>query len=401
MANLITYHLRPRHGEPQHNLVYDNAVVRPSRTKKVLVAMSGGVDSSVTAALLQKQGYEVVGCFMRLGSNASGDLDEGHDNHDAARCSNPAAPQHRGSQLRHQGCCSLNDAADARLVAAQLDIPLYVLNFTKDFDKVIDYFVKEYNAGRTPNPCIRCNDWLKFGKLASYADSIDADFIATGHYARVDPSAGTGRPARLLCGIDARKDQSYFLFSIPRQRLEQMILPIGEMTKPQVRRLAESLRLPVFDKPDSQEICFVPDNDYAKLIERRTPRPRQLWPYFGPIGSGRRTTRRPTAIHHWPTAWCSDITGVSGLCDRQESPNQHDHCRCQETPSGDRVDGGSMQLAHRSTIIRTNPVSGENSPQQPDDPGHSPSPQREQTASAVQRPATGGHPRTGGRVLPR
>ena len=172
------------------------------RPQKVLVAMSGGVDSSVTAALVKKQGYEVVGCFMRLGSDDS--IEAAH------KACNP-----RKVRAGHQGCCSLNDASDARLVAARLGIPLYVLNFKKDFDRIIDYFVDEYNTGRTPNPCIRCNDWLKFGKLAEYAQSIDADFVATGHYARVDRSRGT---VRLLRGRDERKDQSYFLFGTSRQR---------------------------------------------------------------------------------------------------------------------------------------------------------------------------------------
>ncbi len=225
--------------------------------------MSGGVDSSVAAALLQQQGYEVIGCFMRLGS-------EDRLEQEAPLACDPNPPK-----ANRQGCCSLNDASDARLVAAMLEIPFYVLNFKNDFGRIIDYFVDEYNAGRTPNPCVRCNDWLKFGKLAAYAESIDADFIATGHYARIDrppsPHPNQGRPVRLLQGRDTHKDQSYFLFGTPRHRLQKMLLPIGEMEKPQVRQIAQRLGLPVFDKPDSQEICFVPDNDYAALIQRRTP----------------------------------------------------------------------------------------------------------------------------------
>lgn len=224
--------------------------------QKVLVAMSGGVDSSVTAALLQQEGYEVVGCFMRLGS--SDHVETG----DEAVCATQTA------KPGHQGCCSLNDASDARLVAAMLDIPFYVLNFRRDFDRVINYFVDEYNAGRTPNPCVRCNDWLKFDKLVAYAQSIDADYIATGHYARIEQSSAG---PRLLQGDDRHKDQSYFLFGVQRSRLKQMLLPVGEMKKSQVRRLAEQFGLPVSDKPDSQEICFVPDNNYANLIRQRTP----------------------------------------------------------------------------------------------------------------------------------
>ncbi|QQE10539.1 tRNA 2-thiouridine(34) synthase MnmA [Planctomycetota bacterium] len=230
--------------------------------KKVLVAMSGGVDSSVVAALLKSEGYEVVGCFMRLGSDDSAEAADGYDNLTNASC------DPKKIKLGHQGCCSLNDASDARLVAAMLDIPFYVLNFKQDFGRVIDYFVTEYNAGRTPNPCVRCNDWLKFGKLHAYAKSIDADYIASGHYARVDRS---GPNPRLLRGLDHNKDQSYVLFGSGREQLSQMLLPIGELEKPAVRQIADDYNLPVFNKPDSQEICFVPDNDYANLVKRRTP----------------------------------------------------------------------------------------------------------------------------------
>lgn len=227
---------------------------------KVLVAMSGGVDSSVTAALLKQQGYEVVGCFMRLGS--PGESLES----DADACSTPAS---KGAKVGHQGCCSINDAKDAQLVAAMLDIPFYVLNFKRDFGRVMDYFVGEYNAGRTPNPCVRCNDWLKFGKLDDYARSIDAAFVATGHYARIENSS-SGEPM-LLRGVDRDKDQSYVLFGQSRDRLRRMMLPIGGYRKTEIRKLAQELGLPVFDKPDSQEICFVPDMDYARLVRQRTP----------------------------------------------------------------------------------------------------------------------------------
>ena len=234
--------------------------------KKVLVAMSGGVDSCVAAVLLLEQGYEVVGCFMRLGSDDSVERDD--------VCIEPGPV---AGEAHHQGCCSVNDADDARLVAAILDIPLYVMNFKRDFGRIIEYFVDEYNNGRTPNPCVRCNSWLKFGKLAAYARSIDADHIATGHYARLGGN-GDGRP-RLLRGRDLNKDQSYVLFDTPRDMLDRMLLPVGEYDKPQIRRIAENWSLPVFDKPDSQEICFVPDNDYFGLVQRRTPQ--QVMP--GPI----------------------------------------------------------------------------------------------------------------------
>lgn len=239
-----------------------------SRKGKVLVAMSGGVDSSVAAALLQRAGYEVVGCFMRLGS--PGEAIDELVPYEQAACPTPAkGGSGRTIRIGHQGCCSINDAADARAVAALLDVPFYVCNFKKDFGRIVDYFAGEYAAGRTPNPCVRCNDWLKFGKLHEYAQQIGADFVASGHYAQI------GRDSRgnatLLRGVDADKDQSYVLFGAPRERLNSMMLPIGGMEKPRVREVARELGLPVFDKPDSQEICFVPDNDYAGMLERRDP----------------------------------------------------------------------------------------------------------------------------------
>jgi tRNA-uridine 2-sulfurtransferase len=239
---------------------------------KVLVAMSGGVDSSVAAALLLRQGYDVVGCFMRLGSPGE-TFDELEPFDSAGVACDP-----KNIRIGKQGCCSINDAADARAVAAQLDIPFYVCNFKKDFGRIIDYFVGEYNAGRTPNPCVRCNDWLKFGKLHDYARQIDAQYVASGHYARVGRSDDTapGRAGHdpnwaLKRGVDHDKDQSYVLFGAPRERLAEMLLPIGGYRKDQVRAIARELGLPVFNKPDSQEICFVPDNDYAGLVKRRSP----------------------------------------------------------------------------------------------------------------------------------
>ncbi len=259
---------------------------------KVLVAMSGGVDSSVAAAMLVRDGHEVVGCFMRLGSpgetldDVSGVADGDASSQscataDGASCgaSRPAAPARTTSapkaKIGHQGCCSILDAADARLVAAHLGIPFYVCNFKRDFGRIIDYFVDEYAAGRTPNPCVRCNDWLKFGKLHEYARQIGAEFVASGHYARVERVHADGAEAAgawtLRRGIDHDKDQSYVLFGVPREQLASMLLPIGGMRKSQVRELAKAWGLPVFDKPDSQEICFVPDNDYAGLVERLRP----------------------------------------------------------------------------------------------------------------------------------
>jgi tRNA-specific 2-thiouridylase len=229
----------------------------PGSGKKVVVAMSGGVDSSVAAALLLREGYDVIGVFMRLGSP------KGVEQHkEASSCSTTGKNK--------QGCCSVLDADDARRVAGILGVPFYVLNFQEDFGRVIDYFVAEYNRGRTPNPCVRCNDWLKFGKLAQYAKAVGADYVASGHYARTDVDLQTGR-GRLLRGIDLAKDQSYVLFGMNQQTLDHTLLPIGGYEKHEVRAIAEEMKLPVFNKPDSQEICFVPNQDYAGLVRRRSP----------------------------------------------------------------------------------------------------------------------------------
>ena len=227
--------------------------------KKVVVAMSGGVDSSVAAALLKRDGYDVLGAFLRLGSP---DGVEAKEDGCEVDLSKPVS--------RKQGCCSVNDAADARSVSALLDVPFYVLNFRDDFDRIINYFVDEYNAGRTPNPCVRCNDWLKFGRLAKYAEAAGAGYVASGHYARtgIDPVSGE---RALMRGVDHSKDQSYVLFGMSRETLAHTLLPIGDMYKPAVRALAEEFGLPTHAKPDSQEICFVPDQDYAGLLKRRQP----------------------------------------------------------------------------------------------------------------------------------
>ena len=233
---------------------------------KVLVAMSGGVDSSVAAAMLLRDGFDVVGCFMRLGSPGE-TLDELIPGEAACR-PRPGGLSLPQVKIGHQGCCSITDAADARAVAAQLGIPFYVCNFKRDFGRIIDYFADEYASGRTPNPCVRCNDWLKFGKLDEYASQIGAQAVASGHYARIDRA---GDEWRLRRGLDESKDQSYVLFGVPRERLDRLLFPVGGLPKSEVRELAKQWGLPVFDKPDSQEICFVPDNDYASLVDRRRP----------------------------------------------------------------------------------------------------------------------------------
>jgi len=295
--------------------------------KKVVVAMSGGVDSSVAASLLVQQGYEVMGLFMRVGvampaqapPHAAGGEDpssvrtvpegrwtiaqgaspgmpggartqspggaaetltekpslrrpsraeEDADSNSSAGEDAGRHTENDGITRARQGCCSSSDAADARFVAGKLGLPFYALDFTDEFDALIEYFAEEYSRGRTPNPCVVCNERLKFGKLLEYADTVGADSVATGHYARIGER--DGQPV-LMKSVDGRKDQSYVLFGVGREVLARVLFPLGEMTKDEVR--AEALRrgLPVHNKPDSVEICFVPDDDYARVVRERRP----------------------------------------------------------------------------------------------------------------------------------
>jgi len=232
--------------------------------------MSGGVDSSVAAHLLLEQGHAVIGVFMRHGEQSPLSTCAVSD---ATRSSGPASVERElpvlGARGGHkQGCCSASDAEDARRVADRLDIPFYVLNLQEEFGRIIDYFVDEYTAGRTPNPCVMCNNWLKFGKLFHYADSINAAFVATGHYARLVRVDNAATPA-LHRGVDSAKDQSYVLFGIHRANLQRMLLPVGDYTKPQIREIAGRLGLRVADKPDSQEICFVTSGKHDEFVRRR------------------------------------------------------------------------------------------------------------------------------------
>ena len=208
--------------------------------------MSGGVDSSVAAYLLKEQGYDVIGITMQIWQNEE-----------------KAAEEEKG------GCCGLSAVDDARRVANDLGIPYYVMNFKKEFkDQVIDYFIKEYLNGRTPNPCIACNRYVKWESLLKRSLDIGADYIATGHYARIKQLCN-GRYA--ICrSVTADKDQTYALYNLTQYQLDRTLMPVGEFTKDEIRAIAQRIGLPIADKPDSQDICFVEDGDYAGFIKENT-----------------------------------------------------------------------------------------------------------------------------------
>lgn len=214
------------------------------RRKRVICAMSGGVDSSVATALLKKQGYDVIGIFMKLWA-------EGTEKNDL---------------VRENVCCSVDAATAARAVANQLDIPFYVVNFAKEFKKaVVDNYIAEYEAGRTPNPCVICNRDIKGEVLMRKVLELDADFLATGHYARIENKKGI---YKLFKGKDNNKDQTYFLWTLTQKHLSKLLFPVGEMTKPDVRKIAKELNLPVATRRESQGICFIPDRDVSGFLRR-------------------------------------------------------------------------------------------------------------------------------------
>ncbi len=235
-----------------------------SNMARIVVAMSGGVDSSVAAALLKEQGHEVIGIMLRLWSE-------------------PAIEDDGVESVAENKCCSLESVGDARRVSQLLDIPFYMVNVEQQFKQtIVDYFYDEYINGRTPNPCLRCNRHIRFTLLLERALALGADYLATGHYVRVETDPGTGK-RKLRKGIDPAKDQSYVLHVLNQQQLAHACFPLGGFTKPEVRAIAEERGLPVASKAESQEICFVAAGDYRGFMKRYAESAGAQAPQQGPI----------------------------------------------------------------------------------------------------------------------
>ncbi|HOH88597.1 MAG TPA: tRNA 2-thiouridine(34) synthase MnmA [Bacillota bacterium] len=241
--------------------------------KRVVIGMSGGVDSSVAAYLLKQQGYDVIGVTMQIWQDKSKEALE-----------------------REGGCCSLSAVEDARRVCAKIDIPFYVMNFKEVFEKlVIDYFVDEYLCGRTPNPCIACNKFIKFDALLERSRALEADYVATGHYARIQYDENLKRYViRKSAAPD--KDQTYVLYNLTQEQLRHILMPLGDYNKNQVREIARELDLRTANKPESQEICFVEDNDYGRFISER--KGSEIKPGFFVDTQGRRLGTHKGIAHY-------------------------------------------------------------------------------------------------------
>ncbi|MCC5911497.1 MAG: tRNA 2-thiouridine(34) synthase MnmA [Clostridiaceae bacterium] len=231
------------------------------KNNRVLLGMSGGVDSSVAAYLLKKEGYEVIGVTMQIWQDEE-DTDKADDG----------------------GCCSLSAVEDARRVASKLGIPFYVMNFKEVFkEKVIDYFIDEYTKGRTPNPCIACNKHIKFEAFLEKAHQLNCYYVATGHYAKIEYAEAIDRYL-LKRSVTDEKDQTYALYNMSQHQLKHTLMPLGYYNKDEIRKIAEKLDLLVATKPDSQEICFVPDNNYGDFVKENTPGPILEGDFINPKG---------------------------------------------------------------------------------------------------------------------